>query len=225
MTKQDLLARAKALGIKGRHEMPKDILSVEISRVEAALEREASITDERRARDQVARDLGLEAPGLLSDDSLEVAISQRQAAKAQTNMVETMVQELKVPRKRGVNLNSPWQRKYYFLDVRQYQQCKSAGDLAKAPMQVQLLLKYMAECSVTSRRTSLQGLDIASRAVAKGFLRTVIEPHVLFAYYRKRMEVYGLTFAGYGSVDEDPEAAAEADDAEAIEQSSEDEGE
>jgi hypothetical protein len=174
MTIKDLLARAKALGIKGRHDMAKSDLEVAVAQ-----------------REQIQQ------------------VSDRQAEMAQELKAET-----KPARRRGSNLNTPWARKFYYVDVAAYEAAKASGAVAKAPMQVQLLLRFTAERGITDRSQAQQGSSVASVAVSSGFVKTVIEPHVLWAYYRAKMEALGLVFAGYdldGEDADDMEAEAEAE--------------
>lgn len=140
MTKNELLAIAKNLGIKGRH------------------------------------DLGME--------ELRAAIVQRQE-----------INQAKPAKRLVKNTNIPWRRKYYYLDLDAYAECKE--ELNKVASQVQLMLKYMYDANMTSSDDAEQGITIAGAAINNGYVKSKIEPHVLFAYYRKTMEQYGLVFAGY----------------------------
>lgn len=194
MTKLDLLARAKALGIKGRHDMSKTDLETAVAQ-----------------REQIQQ---------VSDEAKQAA----QEIKAET----------KPARRRGTNLNTPWAPKFYYVDVARYEAAKTEGHVAKAPMQVQLMLRFMVDRGIASRGQAQRGSSISTVAVSSGFVKTVIEPHVLFAYYVRRMEALGLVFAGYDLDGEDTddaddmEAEAEAADEAALEdesETSEDEGE
>lgn len=112
------------------------------------------------------------------------------------NLANEVNSEIKKPTKNLVkNTNIPWRRKYYFLDLSVYQ--SKSEEIKKVASQVQLMLKYMAEAGLTSDEDAEQGQTIASDAIAAGYVKTKIEPNVLFAYYRKTMEAYGLVFAGY----------------------------
>ena len=149
MSKNDLLARAKALNIVGHHDMSKE--------------------------------------------DLETAVRQREMIEANKTAAKQDVAEAKG--KRLVkNTNIPWRRKFYFINVRAYE--LKAELVKKAPNQVQLMLKSMVEAGTVDAESSQMGTTIASAAIAAG-LKTKIEPHVLFAYYRKDMERLGLEFAGY----------------------------
>lgn len=148
MSKTDLLARAKALNIVGRHEMSKE--------------------------------------------DLETAVRQREMIEANKQAAKSDV--AKTGKKLVKNTNIPWKRKYYFVDVRKYE--LNGPSVAKAPSQVQLILKSMIENGMIDVENTAMGVDIVSAAI-RGGLKTKIEPHVLFAYYRKDMEKLGLVFAGY----------------------------
>jgi hypothetical protein len=186
MTKLDLLARAKALGITGRHDMSKA--------------------------------------------DLEVAVAQREMIQQVSDAAKETAAEIKAEvtgkpvRRRGSNLNTPWARKFYYVSLPAYEAAKTEGRVAKAPMQVQLLLKFMVERGISDARQAQQGVSIATVAVSTGFVKTVIEPHVLFAYYRSKMEQLGLIFAGY-NVDGDEDEAAEAEAEAELDQVAEDEAE
>jgi hypothetical protein len=190
MTLKDLLARAKALGIKGRHDMSK--------------------TD------------------------LETAVAQREQIQQVSDAAKQASQDIKAEtkptRRRGTNLNTPWAPKFYYVDVARYEAAKVEGSVAKAPMQVQLMLRFMVDRGISSRSQAQRGSSISTVAVSSGFVKTVIEPHVLFAYYVRRMEALGLVFAGYDLDGEDAddtddmEAEAEAELDAAAETDEEDEG-
>lgn len=174
MTKLDLLARAKSLGIKGRHEMSKA--------------------------------------------DLETAVAQREMISQVSDAAKEAGAELKAAvegkvRRKPTNLNTPWQRKYYYVNEAAYEAAKANGLVAKAPMQVQLILKFMIKTGIVSYKQSQQGSSIASVAVSTGALVTIIEPHVLFAYYRKKMEILGLTFAGYNVGEGEDEGEEMSEDA------------
>lgn len=91
--------------------------------------------------------------------------------------------------------NVPWQRKYYYLDMVKYAETEEIR--RKKASQIQLMLKYMAENELTEENKAKQGDAICSGAIEKGYVKTKINPPVLFAYYRKDMEQLGLVFAGY----------------------------
>lgn len=96
--------------------------------------------------------------------------------KAQTVVVDT--------KKKG------WRIKAYFINVKVYEANKA--ELAKAPNQVQIMVNHFAATFVGEAHAA-QGRVMCQSAIDNGGLKTVIEPHVLFAYYRKTMEQFGLT--------------------------------
>ncbi len=154
MTKNELLARAKELNIKGRHDM--------------------SVAD------------------------LETAIRQREMIAAN---VEAAKADAPTKTRRLVkNTNLPWRRKYYYVDVERYEE--TAEERKKVASQVQLMLKFMIDREMVDADSAEQGVTIAGQAINTGAVKSKIEPHVLFAYYRKTMEQYGLVFAGY-NLDQD----------------------
>lgn len=91
--------------------------------------------------------------------------------------------------------NLPWRRKYYYLDPIRYVETES--ERKQVASQIQLMLKYMAEKGLTNVESARQGSTICAGAIETGYVRTKIDPPVLFAYYRKDMERLGLVFAGY----------------------------
>lgn len=173
-----------------------------------------------------AKTLGITGRHGMSKTDLETAVAQREQIQQISDAAKQAAQEIKAEvqgkpaRRRGSNLNTPWARKFYYVSLPAYDQAKTEGRVAKAPMQVQLLLKFMVERGISDARQAQQGVSIATVAVSTGFVKTVIEPHVLFAYYRSKMEQLGLVFAGYNvdsDEDADPEAEAEAQDQAALE--------
>ena len=98
----------------------------------------------------------------------------------------------KASRKPNKSGNTPWRRKFYFVPstVTEHE------EFSKAPNQVQLMLKAAIAAGLTSAETAAQGATIAQTAIDQG-MATKIDPAVLFAYYRKKMEVLGLVFAGH----------------------------
>lgn len=152
MSKNDLLARAKALNIVGRHEMTKEDLETAV-----------------RQREMIAA-------------NVESVKEDKAASKGRKLVKKT-------------NLNLPWRRKYYYINVRVYE--LKAELVATMPSQVQLMLKSMIAEGTVDEENAEMGTAIASAAISRGGLKTKIEPHVLFAYYRSKMERVGLVFAGY----------------------------
>lgn len=82
-----------------------------------------------------------------------------------------------------------WRIKEYYVDRKVYD--KTNDLLAKSPNQVQIMMKHFYENFNDPGKAS-QGRVMCQSAIDKGGLKTVIEPAVLFAYYRKKMEEFGL---------------------------------
>lgn len=108
-------------------------------------------------------------------------------------LAEAVTKAQKVSNRKGNRSgNVPWRRKFYFVP----EDVVNHPDFAKAPNQVQLMLKSAIEAGITSTENAVQGIGIAQSAIDAG-MATKIAPATLFAYYRKRMETLGLAFAGY----------------------------
>jgi hypothetical protein len=101
-------------------------------------------------------------------------------AKAELTAVET-------PVKKG------WRIKAYYVDKDAMIAAKP--ELDKAPNQVRIMMAHFVEIASTAE-TAAQGRILCQSAIDKGGLKTVIEPHVLFAYYRSTMEKFGLRLKG-----------------------------
>lgn len=86
-----------------------------------------------------------------------------------------------------------WRIKKYFIDLKAYEASKD--ELAKAPNQVQIMVNHFAK-EFGEEGKADQGRVMCQSAIDKGGLKTVIEPHVLFAYYRAKMEAFGLRLVG-----------------------------
>ncbi len=86
-----------------------------------------------------------------------------------------------------------WRIKSYFVDKTVYEASKP--ELAKAPNQVQIMVNHFATKFV-DEASAAQGRVMCQSAIDQGGLKTVIEPHVLFAYYRSTMEKFGLKLRG-----------------------------
>lgn len=85
-----------------------------------------------------------------------------------------------------------WRVKLYYVDVDAY---KSASEeLNKAPNQVKIMMAHFAT-NFNKAASAAQGRVMCQSAIDEGGLKTVIEPHVLFAYYRAKMEQFGLRLA------------------------------
>lgn len=99
--------------------------------------------------------------------------------KTQTKSTETQA-----PAKKG------WRIKQYYVDQKVYE--ASTEELSKAPNQVRIMMQHFAS-NFNEPAKAAQGRIMCQSAIDNAGLKTVIEPHVLFAYYRAKMETYGLT--------------------------------
>jgi hypothetical protein len=86
-----------------------------------------------------------------------------------------------------------WRIKRYYVDVKAYEASKE--ELAKAPNQVRIMMAHFAEKFGDAGKAE-QGRVMCQSAIDNAGLKTVIEPHVLFAYYRAKMESFGLRLNG-----------------------------
>lgn len=186
LTKDQLLERAKAMGVKGRHDMTKDELWQAVFG-----EPLVSEDDDEEDEDDDNEDLGDEPVGeFITKDQL-VSIKRRKPSTARRDAAGKVVRS-------GVNLsgNLPFKHKYYALKE-EFADLEAAPAayreaIAAAPQQVQLLLKFMrAEGYVEGQGAGIGG-EIAGLAISKGYLKTKIAPANLFAYYRRVMEALGL---------------------------------
>ena len=82
-----------------------------------------------------------------------------------------------------------WRIKRYFVDTSVFESTK--GELEKAPNQVRIMMKHFSE-KFNKPDLASQGRVMCQSSIDEGGLKTVIEPHVLFAYYRSTMEKFGL---------------------------------
>jgi hypothetical protein len=106
---------------------------------------------------------------------------------AKTEAKTVAKEETKAPVKKG------WRIKQYYVDQKAYAEAKA--ELAKAPNQVQIMMNFFAT-EFGDEGKADQGRVMCQRAIDKAGLKTVIEPHVLFAYYRAKMEGFGLRLKG-----------------------------
>lgn len=102
-------------------------------------------------------------------------------------IVEAPVAVISAPVKKG------WRIKSYFIDLAAWEASKA--ELSKAPNQVQIMVNHFAT-TFAGETKAAQGRVMCQSAIDVGGLKTVIEPHVLFAYYRKTMEAFGLRLRG-----------------------------
>lgn len=87
----------------------------------------------------------------------------------------------------NVVVKKGWRIKEYYVNLEQLK----LSDTSKCPNQVQIILREMSE-RFNSTETAAQGKIVIESAIKNSSLKTVIDPAVLFAYYRKYMENYGL---------------------------------
>lgn len=180
-TKKELLAMATAHEVTGRHNMTKDEL----------IEALAEFVNEDDDGDEENEDLGIEPADTFINKEQLVAIKRRKQSTARRDASGKIVRT-------GVNLsgNVPFRHKYYALRPEFVKVDKAPADyqeaLKAAPMQVQLILKFMRENDYIVGNSAGIGADIAGQAINKGYLKTRIEPANLFAYYRRVMEALGL---------------------------------
>jgi hypothetical protein len=85
-----------------------------------------------------------------------------------------------------------WRVKKYYVDPAVYAEASEA--LSKAPNQVRIMMKHFVENFNEPSKADM-GRVLCQSAIDKAGLKTVIEPNVLFAYYRAKMEGYGLRLA------------------------------
>lgn len=89
------------------------------------------------------------------------------------------------PKKKG------WRIKSYYVDLKVYNQAEIQEALKDAPNQVRIMMAHFAS-NFNEEAKAGQGRVLCQDAIDKGGLKTVIEPAVLFAYYRSKMETFGL---------------------------------
>lgn len=82
--------------------------------------------------------------------------------------------------------------KNYYVDRKTYDAAKE--ELSKAPNQVKIMMSHFAD-NFADKSKAAQGRVMCQSAIDNAGLKTVIEPNVLFAYYRKVMEGFGLRLA------------------------------
>jgi hypothetical protein len=96
------------------------------------------------------------------------------------------------PTKTETPVKKGWRVKLYYVDHDAYEAAKA--DLAKAPNQVQIMVNHFATKFV-NKESAAQGKVMCQSAIDHAGLKTVIDPAVLFAYYRSTMEAFGLRLA------------------------------
>jgi len=81
--------------------------------------------------------------------------------------------------------HKPFQRKYYYLP----EGITHTDTFLKAPKQVRDIIRYMS----THPEPQL-GREIVANAIADGYVQSVIDPGVLFAYYSSKLRELGVRF-------------------------------
>lgn len=104
-----------------------------------------------------------------------------------TKVANKTVVEAQAPVKKG------WRIKEYFIDQAAYAASQEA--LAKAPNQVKIMVNHFAKAFGDEGKAA-QGKVMCQAAIDEAGLKTVIDPAVLFAYYRSTMENFGLRLKG-----------------------------
>lgn len=170
LTKKQLLSLASEHNILGRHDMTKHQLIDAIAALtplQSETEVDETEVDETEAESEDAADAPVVPP-------LKKRVSMK-----------------------GVNKsgNMPYRRKPYFLDLDLYEQVNDE-QLGKAPNQVRLILRAMENLGITDEDSAMIGKNIVDEAKNAGFISTSIPSANLFAYYRRELERFGVTFTG-----------------------------
>lgn len=105
------------------------------------------------------------------------------ATKTQTK-TQTKAETAATPEKK-----KGWRIKQYYVDPKAY--AAASEELAKAPNQVRIMMAHFADQFGDAGKAA-QGKIMCESAINHGGLKTVIDPAVLFAYYRAKMEGLGL---------------------------------
>jgi len=91
--------------------------------------------------------------------------------------------------------NVPWRKKFYSLDRKKYEESVKDKSIGILPPQGQSTLMWMYDRMKEGEMGT--GSMIQSRSIEEGYVRSKIDPPVLFAYYRKKMEEFGLIHVEY----------------------------
>ena len=183
MTKKELLAMAGEYNVVGRHDMTKDQL------IRAILDNAMVTASEQTAAQQTADEV----------EEVEEAVAPADELN-ELPVRPAIVEEQPKPKTVRVNKsgNVPYKQKPYFLDIEAYESDdeKFQVALAKAPNQVRLILKCMAEQNIVDYDSAMIGREIVDLAKKMGYLNTTIPSANLFAYYRRELEKFGVTYTG-----------------------------
>jgi len=113
-------------------------------------------------------------------------------------------------RRVGRSGNVPWRRKFYALNREVFDAAVKDKSIGKLPNQAQRTLFWMRDKMEPG--IAYTGPFIQEHAIADSYVVSRIAPASLFAYYRKKMEEFGLTHVeGYTAP---PEADEDGDDGE-----------
>lgn len=124
---------------------------------------------------ETAKILGIVGRHDMSKEHLIAAIAAKQATRT------------KKVNKSG---NVPYQVKHYRLAAPR----NIRSSFIKAPQQVKAIICALRVAGTPDGMTIKQ---IGKLATSLGFLKTKQEPQLVFAYYRKQLETYGLEFVRY----------------------------
>lgn len=114
-------------------------------------------------------------------------------------------------RRVGRSGNIPWRRKFYTLDREVFDAAVKDKSIGKLPNQAQRTLFWMRDNMEPGIAHS--GPIIQERAITEGYVASRIAPASLFAYYRKKMEEFGLTHVdGYTAPPESDESGDEGEE-------------
>lgn len=109
-----------------------------------------------------------------------------------TNAIAVIELANKPKRRKGNGERKPYHFKLYRLSA-----VRNTRSLKDEARQVRAMVAAMYKAG-----TPMIGSQIAQLAIDLGFMKTKSDPAVIFAYYRKRLEIYGLEFVGYANAED-----------------------
>lgn len=112
------------------------------------------------------------------------------AAETAATVVVKSLKLLTAARPKGTD--KPWQTRIYAFP----HGVMNTDLLSQAPDQVKAMLKFAAD---KPKETRFTGPQLAGDAVAAGALKTKQDPAIIFAYYRRMLEVFGLQTVAYAT--------------------------
>lgn len=206
MNKTELLARAKDLGVVGRHDMTKEELSIAVALAETKVNGASTQEVEGEVEVEPVCDLEDEEAAVTEVEAIaeeeEDAENVEEIPAADPEVVKDAKRKYPSTKPRdehgrvirkGVrfNLNVPYKEKLYYLSKAVSSRPGWDSALAAAPPQVRAIVKAMAaEYDVPSKAS--RGSIIVDYAKASGYLTTSIGSAELFAYYRRVLERLGV---------------------------------